>query len=412
MSTRRKNPEMFDHQVQLHTFLCQDSSAVKLRHTSENFRTFLKTEIRRDEVVGTHIIDVAEGSSTAKEGTLYVQCLAEHKPKVTAYLKTYLTLYSTKYPDDREATIVYPRSQTSDNSASATQTINTWSRNQAYFYKRLAAPQDPPLPPHSIPGAVSFADMAAGRYNRDKINPVHSELSSPTNSRSTIPSIREQQLEERIRVLEAQLLKATSSQSPSLSISSKSTQSSIRSVKTTKFQVIMAQQMQMIQSLADSIKTNNERMEQQMDIITDLRQTVAELVIKINNRDADSSTITSSDQRKRSKISHNVYKHPLTRRHHPSNSGTNNTLRVPPDPNPDTSQAQNQDSVANEADQMSDESTHHKNEDTLTPEAQETYGGIQDDDILEHMAQTCEAMNTIHQDNENHIATCGQQEKC
>ena len=174
----------------------------------------------------------------------------------------------------------------------------------------------------------------------------------------------------------------------------------------------MAQQMQMIQSLADSNKTNNERMEQQMDIITDLHQTVAELVIKINDRDSDSSTITSSDQRKRSKISHNAYKHPTTRRNRPSNSGTDNTPRVPPDPNPDTSQAQNQGTVADEADQMSDESTHHENEDTLTPEAEETYGRIQDDDILEHMAQTCEAMNTIHQDNENHIATCGQQEKC
>ena len=165
--------------------------------------------------------------------------------------------------------------------------------------------------------------------------------------------------------------------------------------------------MQMIQSLADSNKKSNKQMEQQVDIITDLRQTVPELVIKINDCNSDTSTITSSDQRKQSKISHNKYKTPLNRRTHPSNSGTDTTTRVPPDPNPDSSKIQTQEIGANEVEQMSEETTHHDTDDNLTSEVDETHGGIQDEDILEHMAQTCEAIHTTHQDNKNRPAPCG-----
>ena len=409
MSTRRKNTQLFDQQVQLHTFLCQDCSAVKLRHTSENLRTFLKPEIRKDNVVGTHVMDVAEASSTATEGTLYIQCLAEHKEKIIAYLETYLKTYHTKYPEDGEAVIVYPRSHTSDTSASATQTLNTWTKNQAYFYNRLAKPQGSNTKPRqTIPGAVSFADMAAGRHIDDKNRPEQSEMSSPTNSRSTVPSIREQQLEERIRLLEAQLLQSHSSRSPSMSTSSKSTYSSAKSVKTDEFQLIVAQQMKMIQSLADSNRTTNERMEQQNDLITDLRQTVAELILKIGDCESDSSTITSSDQRKRSKISHNTYnKNPLNHHTHPSNAGTAKTPRVPPDPDPEhTPVEQSHDTAAEDAG-MEEETPQQDIEDTFPQETELTDGGIPDDDILAHMSQTYDEIHTDSQFNENPRAPCG-----
>ena len=303
---------------------------------------------------------------------------------------------------------MYPRSHTTNNSASATQTLNTWSKNQAYFYNRLKTPQDTHTRTRQpVPGAVSFADMAAGQYTKDTIQPMQSEMSSPTNSRSPIPSLREQQLEERIRVLEAQLLQSTSSRSPSLSTSSRSTQSSVRSVKTNEFQVIMTQQMQMIQSLADANKTSNIQMAQQMDIITDLRQTVAELVLKINDRDSDTSMITSSDQRKRSKISHNTYKTPLQRQVHTSNAGTATTTRVPQDPDPDHSKGEQiHDTSADDAG-MSEEATLPDTEELLIPEAEEPNGGIQDEDILEHMAQTCEAMHTPQHNTTTPPAPCG-----
>ena len=200
---------IFDQQVQLHKFLCRDCSAVKLKNTSENLCTFLKANIRQDESIGEHIINVAEASSTATEGTLYVQYLASHKESVIAHLEEYLKMYSSKYPDSGEAVVVYPRTSSTDNSVSATQTLQTWSKNQAYFYSRLANPRNSKQKPSQpIPGAInaiSLANMAAGRHQHGGKDPMQSEMISPTNSQSTTPSLQEKQLEEQVQHLEAQL---------------------------------------------------------------------------------------------------------------------------------------------------------------------------------------------------------------
>ena len=93
--------------------------------------------------------------------------------------------------------------------------------------------------------------------------------------------------------------------SPNASVAS--TTASSRSINKTEFEMIMAQQMQMIAALAESNKLANERMEQQMGLITNLQQTVAELVIRASDRDSDASTITSNEQRKR-RIPHHASK--------------------------------------------------------------------------------------------------------
>ena len=75
LSARRINKDVFDQRVQLHNFLCQDSGAITLRNTSYDFRDHIKLDLRNDELVKESIIDIAEATSTVKEGTLYIQCM-------------------------------------------------------------------------------------------------------------------------------------------------------------------------------------------------------------------------------------------------------------------------------------------------------------------------------------------------
>ena len=89
ISQKRSDPAIFDKQIWLHKTLCKKSQAMKLTDTSEDLRMTLAHEIREHETVGEHIIDVAEASSTAAEGTLYVLCLDDQKQLVTDYVKDF-----------------------------------------------------------------------------------------------------------------------------------------------------------------------------------------------------------------------------------------------------------------------------------------------------------------------------------
>ena len=72
LETKRHDKEIFDQRVQLHSFLCQDSGAIKLRNTNLDFCDYLKVKLRNDKSVKEHIIDVAEAASTSSIGTLYI----------------------------------------------------------------------------------------------------------------------------------------------------------------------------------------------------------------------------------------------------------------------------------------------------------------------------------------------------
>ena len=132
LSQKRNEPAVFDKQILLHKTLCKKSQAVKLKETLEDLRLALAHEIREDEAVGKHIIDAVEASSTAVEGTLYVQCLEDQKQIVTDYIKDFLDACAKQHPDDAMALIVDQRpNQTTSSSASQTHTINTWNKFQS-----------------------------------------------------------------------------------------------------------------------------------------------------------------------------------------------------------------------------------------------------------------------------------------
>ena len=82
---------------------------MKLWDTSEDLRLVLTPEIREDKLVGGHNIDVAEASSTATEGTLYIQSLDGQKQIIADYIQEFLTAYAEQNPDDSNASIVYSR---------------------------------------------------------------------------------------------------------------------------------------------------------------------------------------------------------------------------------------------------------------------------------------------------------------
>ena len=286
LSVRRSDKETFDQRVQLHQFLCQDSGAIKLRNTSPDFRDSLRVYLKCEAQVKDFIIDIAEAASTARDGTLYIQCMAQHKDDVITRVETYIAKYTADNPGEDRPELLMRTTKTNNNSVSETQTVNTWTtRFQTYLIDKTRAIQHEQhrTSRSNIPGAISYSDMAAG-FSIDSIHQnqqTQSAISSPTNSRMTAPSLQEQQLEERIRSLELQLQQRQETASPSASTAS--TGVSSRSIRKSDFDTIMAQQMQMIAELAASNKTNTTRMEQQMTIITNLQQTVADLVIRVSD---------------------------------------------------------------------------------------------------------------------------------
>ena len=120
------------------------------------------------------------------------------------------------------------------------------------------------------------AGMSINSFQQTNMQ-TQSAISSPTNSRMTATSIQEQQLEDRIRILELQINQRHDSTSPSASTAS--TEATSKSLRKADFETVMAQQMQMIAALAESNKKANKQMEQQMGLITNLQQTVADLVL-------------------------------------------------------------------------------------------------------------------------------------
>ena len=227
MFLRQSDKTVFDQRVQLHNFLCQDSGAIKLRNTSAEFRERIRILLRDDEQTKDHIIDIAEAALTIPEGTLYIQCMMQHKDTIITRVEEHIAQYSTDNPDEDRPEILTKKAKISDTSESETQTVNTWTtRFQSYFTDKRAAQADLRTSVKSnIPRAISYSNMAAGFRldSKHQHQPqTQSALSSPTNSRMTAPSLCEQQLEERIRSLESQMIQqqASSTASPMASVAS------------------------------------------------------------------------------------------------------------------------------------------------------------------------------------------------
>ena len=183
----------------------------------------------------------------------------------------------------------------------------------------------------------------------------------------------------------------------------------------------MAQQMQMIASLAVSNQAANERMEKQMNLITNLQQTVANHVIRVSDRHSDASTITSNEQRKR-RLPHHTSKSSI-RRIHPNHTGNIGPSHAPPDPAPDEpihdEDANDQTQSNHPKDHMDDNSTNasdnknmsHSHSKPITHDIQDVNGGIDDNDLINMMAKDAQSIHTTNQDNQAPSGPYGNNDK-
>ena len=195
-SNKQQNPSMFDKQLDIHIWLCQKSTAVKLRYTTKLFCSAIRWQIQEDENIKKAVVDVAEALSTESKGTMYIQCLTTHQPSVLTFAENFIAAYNTLHPNDSTAEIVLPRSMNmADQLISPNQTVNTWSQWQDFMeedtlIRTRASRQHTPKVPGTIKAnhSYSYASMVAGHHQ-------HSNISSPTESRTGHQSVRVTELE-------------------------------------------------------------------------------------------------------------------------------------------------------------------------------------------------------------------------
>ena len=90
IGTRRSDQALYDKQIKLHQWLCQKSTAVKLRYTTDMFRSATCIEAKANDALRKTIIDVADALSTHIEGTVYIQCLTKHKESVNEFADNFI----------------------------------------------------------------------------------------------------------------------------------------------------------------------------------------------------------------------------------------------------------------------------------------------------------------------------------
>ena len=164
--------------------------------------------------------------------------------------------------------------------------------------------------------------------------------------------------------------------------------------------------MQMIASLAASNQASNERMEKQMNLNTNLQQTVADLVIRVSDRESDASTITSNEQRKR-RLPHHSSKSSM-QKIHPNDAGNLGQSNAPPDPAPihdgdnnalHQSMSHPEDHMdTNSSDASDDENMSQQHSEPTNNDIQDVNGGINDDDLINMMARDATNIHMTHQE--------------
>ena len=357
IGNRRRDQAVYEKQISIHKWLCQKSTAVKLRYTTDTFRSAIRTKIKSNETVQKAVIDVAEASSTRSEGTLYIQCLTKHKELVKEFSENFIAAFNTQNPDECEAEVVQPQnSRTTNPSVSPNQTINTWSRWQEDMEEDISLNTiNSKSSIRKVPGTIeachslSYASIVAGHHQ--------SNISSPTTSRTGTHSIRVTELELENERLRSRLQEFASSQQ-SLSTSSKSSSKSKREIEleleVNEVKSLLAQQMEKFDGL-----------EQKFDML--LRQLQPSTNIQ-------QPQTNPAPPRKRKSDKH-LFKNSGGRRIHNSDAGTITPASEPPDP----------ESIAANGNNTSV----HMDTDDKTIE-----GGIADNDLSEQMIQNWEDSNS------------------
>ena len=127
ISKRHRDQAIYEKQIKIHQWLCQKSTAVKLRYTTNLFRSAMHIEVQANDTIQKAVIDVVHASSTKSKGTVYIQCLTKHKATAEEFAQNFIATFNTQHPDECEAEVVHQTSDKTQASVSPNQTINTWS---------------------------------------------------------------------------------------------------------------------------------------------------------------------------------------------------------------------------------------------------------------------------------------------
>ena len=374
IGNHQRDQAVYDKQIQVHQWLCQKSTAVKLRYTTEMFRSAMRIEAKANDTLKKAIIDVAEASSTRSEGTLYIQCLAKHKATVTEFAENFIAAFNTQHPDECEAEVVHHQGSRNTNaSVSPNQTINTWSRWQDDMDEDISfTTNQSKTSLHRVPGTIetshslSYASIVAGHH--------HSNISSPTASRTGTHSLRVNELELENERLRSRLQEFEGSQQ-SVSTSSKSSSKSKREIE-----------------LEKEVHQVKSQLAQQMEKFNSLEHKFEMLLRHLQPQDHQHAQ-TNPTPRKRKSDKH-LFKNNGGRRIHSSNAGSTNPTSDPPDPRT----SNNPNVMDNQCHREINPSATHR-QTTASPAPIPTIletgdttleGGIADDDLSEQMIQDWE----------------------
>ena len=325
ISMRRKNQSQYDQHIRLHKHICNNSCALKLLRTSEDARDAIRLEVAKDEKISDKVVDLAESSKTATDGTFYIQCLQKHKPTISAWIIAFLATYATVYPHDDQP--IYPganASSTDRNSTAATPSV--WSKHQSFLdddtphYTPSETPTRKSIPESIIIGQnMSYA--AATRSHR----PSHySNVSSPTNSKATHKTHRELYLETEVTNLRNEFAQFRASQTttpqPGGTVSSKSSNKSIRELELEN----------QVQQLTQMVNQQNQTLHHQAATIHDLKTTMQAFIAQFQLSGFSHPNL--SVDRKRKDIP--AQEPHISRRpsHGTNNAGGDTDMATPPDP--------------------------------------------------------------------------------
>jgi len=203
------NPREYQDQLDAHSYITEHCRAVKLVNTTKESQDHLRRWGATNQVYNHHVFRFARTSHTPTTGTIYVKCLAIHKPKVQQELLTWIQQYAKDHPDLIQPTLPSPvgkDDRTTYGSTASThqpkqslppskfqrmlddQSLATWKSNRP--------PSGPPPGPRPVPPLVSWdstKSYADAVSQQTAATAFQSTTSSPATS---VKTIRELELEE------------------------------------------------------------------------------------------------------------------------------------------------------------------------------------------------------------------------
>ena len=203
LSSKCQDQVMFDNQLQLHNCICQNSRAIKLSTTFPEFLEAICIQACKELCASDTIIDIAKASSTAVDGSLYIQCFERDKSLLTDLVRNFIATYYTIYPEDDKPILVANKPDGTDSSIMTHHTNTGWNRLQHVLDDPTLTSAitnskvKPTIPEMIHTKPFTYAEATQASQIESQVHHT-SAISSPTNSQVTITSARLHEIEDKV----------------------------------------------------------------------------------------------------------------------------------------------------------------------------------------------------------------------